>query len=71
MCLNRYFDAKYSVAEGRLPYLRIHVTEEYSATTKKYIQEFQQDQGLREDGLAGNETLQKLQEWIKQDNGRG
>ncbi len=71
ICLNRYFDAKYPVAEGQLPYSRIPVKPEYSYITKQYIEEFQQDNGLTVDGFAGNETLRELQKWIKQDNGKG
>ena len=71
ICLNRYFDTKYHVGEGQLPYSRIPVKPEYTNKTKEYVIKFQIDNGLTVDGFAGNETLRKLQEWIKDDNGRG
>ena len=51
--------------------MRIKNSDEYTDKTREYIMEFQKDMGLVVDGLAGNQTIIKLEEFIKWLNGLG
>lgn len=50
------------------PYSHIYPSCTYSKKTMKLVAEFQRKEALHVDGLAGNETLQCLAEWVIRDN---
>ena len=69
LCLNRYFDSQTeSNKNSYWPYSHIYPSTTYSKKTMKLVEEFQRMENLHVDGLAGNQTLQHLAEWIIRDN---
>ena len=72
IALNRYFDITSSEdPNSYLLYERLAMDGKYGPETEKYIKRFQEEMGLEVDGKAGNDTLDKMIEWIKKDNQRG
>ena len=71
-CLNRYFDSKSNhPSPSAFSYYHVPVTTEYTAKTKEYVMKFQEENHLIVDGFAGNKTLELLENWIRDDNGKG
>ncbi len=69
IALNRYFDStSRDDPNSYLLYQRLAIDGKYGPETERYIKKFQEDMGLEVDGKAGNDTLDALVEWIKEDN---
>ena len=72
ICLNRYF---YNTFNGDynsiITYSFLSIDGIYGYETVKMVKKFQEENGLLVDGKAGEETLNCLWEWIKEDNRRG